>query len=494
MAEITTTQSFADGDTVTAAKLNNIVSNASVGAEIVSNRSELTSVDGGSDFVLGIDTSSNSLRKIKPNNLTVANSITESKIVDSSISTSKIADLAVTTAKIAGNAITTAKIEGTSIISSKIADGAIITVKISNNAITTDKIEGTSITTQKIADGAVTQIKLATVFTEGTSTVEGTYGSGASVPVVVVDSKGRVISASTQPISTDVTVSKFVEGTNGGGSYYYYDQSVCFIDSNNHIRVAGTGTLGKLGVGAENLNTNSVGYMIAHCPVATGQSVSKIYVGDYSLFALSSANELYSCGYNAYGELGLGDTNNRSVLTKITGISNVSDFSISKGIDLSHAIAVTTAGAVYAWGYNNYGQLGDGTNTNRTSPTLISGGALSGKTIVKCYAFGLFSYLIDSNGDVYSCGYNGHGQLGLGDTTNRSSFTLVSDRKADAIFGQGGNTSYLTGSAFILRGGEVWATILPSRLQRLPTMPSPPQRSREPPLSVPRSPMGQSSP
>ena len=100
MAEITTTQSFADGDTVTAAKLNNIIANASVGAEIITNRSELTSVDASNDFVLGYDASATGLRKIKPTNIVADSSITTAKLNDSSITTAKINNAAVTSAKV----------------------------------------------------------------------------------------------------------------------------------------------------------------------------------------------------------------------------------------------------------------------------------------------------------------------------------------------------------------------------------------------------------
>jgi len=37
-----------------------------------------------------------------------------------------------------------------------------------------------------------------------------------------------------------------------------------------------------------------------------------------------------------------------------------------------HTVGITTSGAAYAWGYNVYGQLGDGTTTNRTTPVLVS--------------------------------------------------------------------------------------------------------------------------
>ena len=72
-------------------------------------------------------------------------------------------------------------------------------------------------------------------------------------------------------------------------------------------------------------------------------------------------------------------------------------------------------GLVYAWGNNNQGQVGDGTQTQRLSPTLISG--LSDITDV---AAGIYSsYALDINGNLWSWGYNVNGQLGLGDTTDR---------------------------------------------------------------------------
>lgn len=120
MAEITTTQSFADGDTVTAAKLNNIIANASVGSEIITNRSELTSVDASNDFVLGYDASATGLRKIKPTNIVADSSITTAKINDSAVTTAKVADSAITTAKINDSAVTTAKINNAAVTSAKV--------------------------------------------------------------------------------------------------------------------------------------------------------------------------------------------------------------------------------------------------------------------------------------------------------------------------------------------------------------------------------------
>ena len=69
MAEITTTQSFSDGDTVTATKLNNIQGNASIQPEAITNRTAETTIDQANDLLLMYDASATSLKKITPSNL-----------------------------------------------------------------------------------------------------------------------------------------------------------------------------------------------------------------------------------------------------------------------------------------------------------------------------------------------------------------------------------------------------------------------------------------
>jgi hypothetical protein len=69
MAEITTTQSFSDGDTVTATKLNNIQANASVQPEAITNRSAETTIDQANDLLLVYDASATALKKVTPSDL-----------------------------------------------------------------------------------------------------------------------------------------------------------------------------------------------------------------------------------------------------------------------------------------------------------------------------------------------------------------------------------------------------------------------------------------
>ena len=69
MAEITTTQSFSDGDIVTATKLNNIQANSSIQPDIITNKSSEATVDPVNDFVLMYDSSAVSLKKVTPSNI-----------------------------------------------------------------------------------------------------------------------------------------------------------------------------------------------------------------------------------------------------------------------------------------------------------------------------------------------------------------------------------------------------------------------------------------
>src|SRR5438309_1448584 len=76
----------------------------------------------------------------------------------------------------------------------------------------------------------------------------------------------------------------------------------------------------------------------------------------------------------------------------------------------SHTCGVTTDGAIYCWGFNGRGQLGDGTHTDRFVPTLVQGPA--GVTFQAVSAGGQHTCAVASTGDAYCWGRNEFGQLG----------------------------------------------------------------------------------
>src|SRR5690349_19942037 len=82
----------------------------------------------------------------------------------------------------------------------------------------------------------------------------------------------------------------------------------------------------------------------------------------------------------------------------------------------AHSIALKSDGTVWAWGYNNDGELGNGTTTSSLTPVQVS--ALSGINAVAVR--GYHSLALKSDATIWAWGYNGLGELGDGTTTNRS--------------------------------------------------------------------------
>jgi alpha-tubulin suppressor-like RCC1 family protein len=84
-----------------------------------------------------------------------------------------------------------------------------------------------------------------------------------------------------------------------------------------------------------------------------------------------TAGGAFECiGWNEYGQLGNGTTNTSSTTTWQTAISTGA---VEVACGDIHTCALMATGHAYCWGYNGDGELGDGTYTQRTSPVLVSG-------------------------------------------------------------------------------------------------------------------------
>jgi len=146
-------------------------------------------------------------------------------------------------------------------------------------------------------------------------------------------------------------------------------------------------------------------------PVAAGGGLifSKITAGYSHTCGLTSAGIAYCWGTNSSGQLGNGTTVGSLVPVAVTGGLSFADLDAGGG---NSTCGVTGGGAAYCWGDNTAGAVGDGTNTNhRSVPTPVSGGLLF--SIVRQSRF-WHACGITTSGTTYCWGYNAFGQLGNG--------------------------------------------------------------------------------
>lgn len=154
---------------------------------------------------------------------------------------------------------------------------------------------------------------------------------------------------------------------------------------------------------------------------------------------LFNNGEVYSWGYGAHGQNGSGNNNSIYFPVRVGNNNNTAVMRGKKAIRIActnHGGSTASAtakyalmsdGTVYAWGYNGYGQLGIGNTTSQNVPQLMNIAGVSG-TIVDIWAFGAdygVFYCLTNTGNMYSCGRNTHGQMGWNGVTQSATLGLV---------------------------------------------------------------------
>ncbi len=130
------------------------------------------------------------------------------------------------------------------------------------------------------------------------------------------------------------------------------------------------------------------------------------------LFGQTTARaDVLGWGWNAYGQLGDGTSTARFAPVQAVGLTNVA--AISSGNE--HTVALKQDGTVWAWGFGEYGQLGDGTFTTRLAPVQVIGLA----NVISVAACGHNNIALKSDGTVWTWGNGNYGQIGDGSTFNR---------------------------------------------------------------------------
>ena len=133
---------------------------------------------------------------------------------------------------------------------------------------------------------------------------------------------------------------------------------------------------------------------------------------------------MFLCCSDESGQLGHNQgTNVLRVPRLIKGLATMKVTAVAAG--MYHSCALTAAGQLYTWGNNSKGQLGLGRNNDMVfSPTLVE--SLAGVPVAGVACGGNHTLAVTRSGAVFAWGSNNHGQLGLGDTTDRVWPTQVS--------------------------------------------------------------------
>ena len=175
---------------------------------------------------------------------------------------------------------------------------------------------------------------------------------------------------------------------------------------------------GQLGSTANNGtgNPNPTPALVS-LPGASGQVIQVAAGGDHSL-VLTSAGQLYAFGRNSYGQLGSATNNgtvNPSPTPALVGLPGASGQVIQTAAGGEHSLALTSTGQLYAFGLNLWGQLGSATNGGtfnpNSTPALVSFPGASGQ-VIQIAVGGDHSLALTSTGQLYAFGNNYYGQLG----------------------------------------------------------------------------------
>jgi len=156
-------------------------------------------------------------------------------------------------------------------------------------------------------------------------------------------------------------------------------------------------------------------YIDWNAPAQVGKDSdwAAVAAGDSHAVAIKADGSLWAWGHNEYGQLGNGTIighNAPARVGKAKGWAAVAAGS-------RHTLAIKSNGSLWAWGSNEHGQLGDGTNISRTAPVQVGSDKDWKSVSTDCR----HNMAIKADGSLWAWGANDCGQLGDGTNTDRNS-------------------------------------------------------------------------
>lgn len=233
----------------------------------------------------------------------------------------------------------------------------------------------------------------------------------------------------------------FAQIAAGGYAYNYQGHSAAVLKDGS-LYTWGWNAFGQLGLGDATVlqnvpNRNS--WLDKH-------KVVQVATGQYATAAVTDAGALFTWGLNDSGHLGKGEFR-----STVWDVPQRVDFLtpevrvLSVCVGYGHMLALTRGGDVYSWGRNIYGQLGLGDHKDKASPQLVTHLKEEPVKAVVCGQY--HSLALTAKGDVYGWGYNRNYELGVGDNMDRvlpQAIPTLSGKPVTEVYAGGYHSMALT--------------------------------------------------
>jgi len=364
MAKFNTGQSFADGDTVTGAKLNNITSQLNIYTGVISEQTAMVATVSTADQLLIADTDNGdsgaankvTIQKLLNDTLTngtytnanLSGTITCNRTVATSatITTGTIPTLVSNNATIGTTTGTLGNFTSATITSGTITTGLIPTLTAGTTTGTAGVFTAGTVATLNSTTGTITNLSSTTgtvatlnsttgtitnlsttlagdfAISQGTGTLGttgvtlGTYGGATSIPILAIDAKGRVTTASTSafsstPADASITPAK-MSGAQSGSAPAYATRGWVNFNGTGTIAIRASGNVSSITDGGTGIYTVNWAIPMASAEYAVTYSINDTSSGPYCVPYVNSTNSgTYSTSAVGVENHTVGDPNAR---------------------------------------------------------------------------------------------------------------------------------------------------------------------------------------